>query len=89
MVSNFVKAVKQGNDLVIGSRYIGNGGMVNVPFWRIFTSKFAGFFSFIFNMFDIKDKTSGYRAYSQLVKKVSIQTKGFPVQLEILVKIKN
>jgi len=90
MITNFIKEIKNGYDIVIGSRYVENGGMVNVPMWRIFVSKFAGsLFSFLFNMFDIKDKTSGYRAYSSLVKKVDIKSTSFPAQMEILIKMKN
>jgi len=89
MITNFIKEVRNGYDIVIGSRYIENGGMINVPLWRVFVSKFAGLlFSFLFNMFDIKDKTSGYRTYSSLVKKIDITSTGFPVQIEILIKMK-
>lgn len=88
-ITNFIEEIKKGYDIVIGSRYVENGGMIGVPKWRIFVSKLAGFlFSILFNMFDVKDKTSGYRAYSTLVKKVDIVSIGFPAQLEVLVKMK-
>jgi len=88
-ITNFIKEMKNGYDVVIGSRYVGNGGMIGVPKWRVLVSKFAGFlFSILFNMFKIKDKTSGYRAYSTLIKKIDITSTGFPAVLEILVKMK-
>lgn len=88
-IMNFIKEIRKGYDVVIGSRYVGNGGMINVPTWRIVVSKFAGFlFSVLFSMFDIKDKTSGYRAYSTLVKNINIISTSFSVQLEILIKMR-
>jgi dolichol-phosphate mannosyltransferase len=79
--------IKNGYDMVIGSRYVRGGGMEGVPVHRVLVSRLANLaFSVIF-MTAIMDMSSGFRCYKKsLVKDIEVENKGFPSQLEILVK---
>jgi len=78
-------------DLVIASRYIQNGKVMNWNSTRKWGSKFVTyFFKNIFPV-SIYDNTSGFRLYSyNLIKKInfnSFHSKGYFFQIEILFKI--
>jgi dolichol-phosphate mannosyltransferase len=75
------------NDLVIGSRYVPGGKIKNWPFFRILISKILkSFISLTLNT-NVKDNTSGCRAYSKkAMKKIlpEIKSDGYSVLEEIL-----
>jgi len=50
-------------DLVIGSRYVPNGAVVNWPMQRKILSRFANFYVRTVTRLSAKDCTSGYRAW--------------------------
>lgn len=58
LIPEFVKAVGDGYDLVVGSRYIKGGRTENFPFQRKIISKVACFLGRAVT--DIKDNTSGF-----------------------------
>lgn len=88
LIPKMAELVETGNDVVIGSRYVSGGKMLNVPFYRVMISKFAGFaIRLVFGMWKVKDTTSGYRAYSRMVKKISVDSSGFQSEVEILYKM--
>jgi dolichol-phosphate mannosyltransferase len=75
-------------DLVIGSRYVKDGGMVNWGLGRFLISKFAnGFLKFVLNIRQ-KDCSGGYKCYrSDLLKGIRLErifSKGYAFQVEIL-----
>ena len=39
VIPDMIHKIEQGYDMCIGSRYIKNGGMKNVPLWRVVLSK--------------------------------------------------
>lgn len=95
-LSNFmVERIKEGYDIVIASRYQPTSKQYGVPFYRKFISFIAKIILKIFFPFkNLKDYTSGYRAYSGKIiiktyekfKKNFIEEKSFVVQLELLKK---
>jgi dolichol-phosphate mannosyltransferase len=78
----------EGYDVCIGSRYAPGGRMENVPGWRVALSVLANkIFQFIF-FTKARDITSGFKAYrASCVKDIEIKSKGFSVQLEIMVHL--
>jgi dolichol-phosphate mannosyltransferase len=75
-------------DLVIGSRYVKDGGMVNWGIGRFLISKFAnGFLKFVLDIRQ-KDCSGGYKCYrSDLLKGIHMErifSKGYAFQVEIL-----
>lgn len=83
-----IEKIEEGYDVCIGSRYIKNGGMKNVPLWRVILSRIANKVMSIMYFTSITDLTSGYRAYkTEKIKKIKIEQNGFPIQLEISVKM--
>jgi len=83
-------AVASGSDLVIGTRWMSGGKVVNWPIGRRILSKFGTkYAAFVLNL-PYKDLTSGYRVLSrQLLMKIDldqIQTRGYGFQIEIALK---
>lgn len=54
-------------DLVIGSRYVPGGGIVNWPLHRRAISAFANFYVRVLLRLPVRDSTSGYRCYKREV----------------------
>jgi len=76
--------------LVIGTRWMPGGSVVNWPFHRRLISKLGTkYASFVLNL-RYKDLTSGYRVVPrQLLEKIklnSIETKGYGFQIEVALK---
>jgi dolichol-phosphate mannosyltransferase len=55
------------NDMVIGSRYVPGGGVVNWPWYRRALSAFANFYTRLLLRLPTHDNTAGYRCYSREV----------------------
>jgi len=82
-----IREIKNGYDVVIGSRYITGGEIRSWPLFRRITSKLVNFLVAISLRTGIKDNTSGYRAYSsQAISKLlkKINSNGYCVLEEIL-----
>ncbi|WP_422933079.1 polyprenol monophosphomannose synthase [Sinomonas sp. P47F7] len=58
-----LEAVEQGADLVIGSRWVQGGSVVNWPFYRQLISRTGSTYSRIMLGLKVKDMTAGYRAF--------------------------
>lgn len=88
LIPNMIQEIDRGYDLCIASRYIKEGGMKNVPTWRVLLSYFANLIFSIAYFTRARDLTAGYKAYrSDKVKKINIKRKGFDAQLELTVKM--
>jgi len=93
-IVGMLKEVGNGTDIVIGSRYVSGGRQINVPFHRVVLSKIINFLIRKIAQMPIKDATSGYRCYkasvlrtaSSVFKDKFIESQGFEVPLELLVK---
>ena len=81
---------KNPNSIVIGSRYVEGGKVVGWPTKRKILSGGASFLArFGLNVRRVKDPMSGLFALPrELIEKISIDTKGYKILLEILVKNK-
>lgn len=83
-------AVASEKDLVIGTRWMSGGKVINWPIGRRILSKFGTkYAAFVLNL-PYKDLTSGYRVLPrQLLMKIDldqIQTRGYGFQIEIALK---
>jgi len=76
------------SDLVIGSRYVKDGGMVNWGAGRFFISRLANFVCKIILLIKQEDCSGGYKCYSaELLKKIGLEkifSFGYSFQVEIL-----
>ena len=86
-IPNFVKEMKN-SDVVIGSRYIKDGGIENWNFIRRIISKGGNLVARILLGIDINDITTGYRAYRREalegMELSSIKSNGYAFQAEML-----
>ncbi|KAH9386355.1 dolichol-phosphate mannosyltransferase [Nematocida major] len=81
------KAKETGADVVIGSRYTGEGGTCNWPFFRKLTSQGANILAHIFTGKASTDMTNSYRLYKRDVLACainSVKAQGFAYQMEVL-----
>ncbi len=81
----FNSVAMEGNDLVVGSRYVNTGEIIGWSWRRKITSKIATFLGRLFT--DIKDPMAGFfMVKRQAIKNTEFNSKGFKVLLELLVK---
>ena len=82
--------LKNGSDVIIGSRYIKGTNVVNWPLSRILLSKFASFYVNTITGMPIKDPTSGYVGFRRdVLKSISldkIKFVGYAFQIELKYK---
>ncbi|MDR7086915.1 dolichol-phosphate mannosyltransferase [Aeromicrobium panaciterrae] len=62
-LERLLEASDQGADLVLGSRWVPGGGVVNWPWYRKFISRGGTFYAQLMLGIPIKDATGGYRAF--------------------------
>lgn len=85
LIPEFVKKIEDGNDLVIGSRYVKSGGINNWGPIRIFISKSANFMANWILKLDVNDATSGYRAYKrEVLSEINAGSEGYAFQVEMV-----
>jgi len=86
-IPNFLNEAKKGYDLVIGSRYVNGGGVVNWGPVRKFISRFGSFYAGLILGGKINDYTGGYNFYkSSLFNSLDInriQAQGYLFQIEM------
>jgi len=82
--------LKNGSDVIIGSRYIKGTNVVNWPLSRILLSKFASFYVKTITGMPIKDPTSGYVGFRRdVLKSISLEKikfVGYAFQIELKYK---
>lgn len=83
-VSNLLKPlINNTHDVVVGSRYVKNGGIDNWPLHRRFLSWFGGLPARVLT--DVKDTTSGFFACrKQCFNSIDKDAEGYKVLLELL-----
>lgn len=90
LIKQLCAEIGKGYDIVIASRYVGDGCMKGIPVWRQVLSKYGNKAMQILLGWPAKDSTSGYRAYrTEVVKTLDNLSPGFEVQVEILMELKN
>ena len=85
------KSLGNSNSIVIASRYTKNGSIVGWPFKRRLISKAAAVIAkFGLNVNNVTDPMSGFFAVPRpIIENLKIDTKGYKILLEILVKSKD
>jgi dolichol-phosphate mannosyltransferase len=76
-------------DIVVGSRYVQGGGVVNWPMWRKIVSRGASALGRVIVGLPIRDLTSGFAAFQRSHMEAllpSLSPKGFKLLLEIIAK---
>ncbi len=87
LIPSFIGNLREGCDLVIGSRYICGGGTVNFSFTRKFISRMACLLGGVIT--EIKDNTSGFICIrKEALAGARLTPCGFKIGLEIFVKAK-
>jgi dolichol-phosphate mannosyltransferase len=84
---DFVRALDEGADVVIGSRNIPGGGVSGWGPLRHFVSKGGSLYSRTILGLDVRDLTSGYKAFSRRALEAidlgSIRSNGYSFQIEM------
>lgn len=84
-----VKAVRDGADLALGSRYIPGGSLDrNWPLWRKFLSGFGNYYSRTILKLSIRDVTGGFRVWNRnMLERMpldQIKSNGYVFQVEMM-----
>ena len=84
---DFVRALDDGADIVIGSRNIAGGGVEGWGMGRHFISKGGSIYSRTILGLGVKDLTSGYKAFSRrallAIDLPSVKSNGYSFQIEL------
>ena len=87
-IGELVRAVLAGADVAVGSRYVAGGGVSGWSFWRRMISKGANAYARTMLGIDVRDATSGFRAYTRVkaeqVADTSLPARGFEFQVASL-----
>ncbi len=86
-IRKFMNKINEGYDMVIGSRYVEGGKMVDVAWYRRLISDMSRvLIKILFNM-PIKDVTNGFRAVrKQLLDNIELKSNSFNILPEMVVK---
>jgi dolichol-phosphate mannosyltransferase len=92
VLSDFVKEMDSGRDLVIGSRYLkGTISVVGWDFRRLMMSKFGNFYASRILGVKLTDMTSGFRCYSRRALESidfdGIHSNGYAFQIEMAYRV--
>ncbi len=78
---------EEGYDVVIGSRYVKGGKVVNWPFQRIFISYGASVYTRMITQIPVKDATAGFICYSrhalESINLDDVRFQGYAFQIEM------
>lgn len=86
-IPRFLAAMKT-HDFAIGSRNVPGGGVIGWPVYRKMISRVANTLSNIILGTNVKDKTSGYRAYRrEVLDQISWKSTGYSFLVEIMYKL--
>ncbi len=96
LILRMVRLVREGNDVVVASRFRPGSSVRGLPLSRRFLSRAAGaVFKLTFPIRGIRDYTSGYRAYrAAVLQQVTtddpdfFDQDGFQVMVDILIKLR-
>lgn len=84
---SLLRAVEDGADLAIGSRYVPGGSIPEWPWYRRALSVWGNRYAAALLGFAVRDATSGYRAYkADVIRKINMQTikaEGYGFQIEM------
>jgi len=88
---DFVRALDDGCDIVIGSRNVSGGGVEGWGVGRHFISKGGSLYARTILGLDVKDLTSGYKAFSrralEAIDLESVRSNGYSFQIEMTFRL--
>ena len=86
-IANFLKKIKQGYDLVLGSRYLNGIRVMNWPISRLILSRGAGLYVQLITGMPFSDPTGGFKCFRRnLLENYnldSIEANGYGFQIEM------
>jgi dolichol-phosphate mannosyltransferase len=86
-IPRLLQGIEDGNDLVIGSRYVPGGEIPHWPWHRRALSKYGNRYSAAMLRLDVRDLTAGYRAYrGEMLDRIDIdavRAEGYGFQVEM------
>jgi dolichol-phosphate mannosyltransferase len=97
LIAGMVRGIREGNDVVIASRFRAGARIMGVPFYRRVLSRGGSWvFRLLFPTRNVRDFTSGYRAYrASLLKRAFevygeefVAESGFSCMVDILLKLR-
>jgi len=87
----FLESMAQGNDMVVGSRYVAGGGIQNWPLRRMLLSRFANFYTRLLLRVPVHDCTAGYRCYTRevllVVDPAAIRSSGYAFLEDMVMRV--
>ena len=88
---DLLRAVEHGADLAIGSRYVPGGSIPNWPLHRRSLSRWGNRYSAFMLRMDVRDSTSGYRAYRadalRQIELDAVRADGYGFQIEMAYRV--
>lgn len=92
VIAELVKTIQAGADVAVGSRYVAGGGVSGWSLWRRALSKGANVYARTMLRINVRDMTSGFRAYTRAkaeqVVNAALPARGFEFQIASLYVLK-
>lgn len=86
-IPNFLAKIREGADLVLGSRYVGGVRVLNWPISRLFLSLGAAHYVQMLTRIPVTDPTGGFKCFRRRVLEAinlgRIQSNGYAFQIEM------
>jgi dolichol-phosphate mannosyltransferase len=86
-IPNFLAKIREGADLVLGSRYVGGVRVLNWPISRLFLSLGAAQYVRVLTGMPVTDPTGGFKCFRRRVLEAidlgAIQSNGYAFQIEM------
>lgn len=80
------EALRDGTDLVIGSRYVRGGGVVGWPWWRLALSRGGSWYAGIILRLPVRDLTGGFKGWRrealEAIRPEETRSNGYAFQIE-------
>jgi hypothetical protein len=88
ILDNMYSKFLQGSQIVVASRFMEGGSMVDCPMLKSILVRTASFTLYMFSSIPVRDASNGFRLFSRnLLNEVEIESKvGFAYSLELLAK---
>ena len=88
MIDQMYESFKDGNDIVVASRFMKGGSMKGCPFLKSILVRTASATLYFLSSIPVQDASNGFRLFSRrLIKTINIESKiHFAFSLEMLVK---
>ena len=87
-IPSFIEKIKEGYDVILGSRYIPGGGIGNWGIHRTIMSRGANYLAKFILKLNTKDNTTGYRCYKknvlQSINLDAIKSNGYSFLMEMI-----